>query len=84
MFIVVPKLIHTPIRDNRTNKTVLFFLEVKVIQISIILNQKEFNALRTLANNDLRDPRAQALLIIRNELINKKLIQPEINLIIKK
>lgn len=37
-------------------------------RITIILNDKEKIALRALANNQLRDPRDQAVFIIRREL----------------
>lgn len=49
-------------------------------QISIILEEHEFEALKILAEINLRDPRAQALLIIRNELVQRELIQADSSL----
>lgn len=37
-------------------------------RITLTLNQNEKDALRILAEREFRDPRAQAALIIRNEL----------------
>lgn len=45
-------------------------------RITIKLTDREKNALRTLSENQFRDPRAQAALIIRRELERLQLIEP--------
>lgn len=43
-------------------------------RIFITLNPQELDALRTLAEREFRDPRAQAALIIRVELEKRRLL----------
>lgn len=43
-------------------------------KIAIFLKEPDFDALRTLAESEYRDPRAQAALIIREELTRRGLL----------
>ena len=46
-------------------------------RVSIILNEHENEALNKFAKDNLRDPRSQALLIIRKDLIRRGLLSVE-------
>ena len=48
-------------------------------QLTIILKESQLEALRKLAESNLRDPRSQALLIILTELEKMELISSEID-----
>ena len=51
-----------------------------MIRLTISLREQERTALRALAEQEFRDPRAQAALIIRQELERRGLLPPEIPL----
>lgn len=46
-------------------------------RLTIVLEPDENSALRTLAKNEFREPRAQAALIIRSELERRGLLEKD-------
>jgi hypothetical protein len=46
------------------------------MKITVYLNESEAKALAQLAKNEIRDPRSEVYLLIRNELLRQKLIEP--------
>jgi hypothetical protein len=51
--------------------------EVVVVKIQIALDLPVFRALRLLADEEYRDPRAQASIIIFKELERRGLVEPQ-------
>ena len=47
------------------------------MKITVYLNEEEAKALAQLAKNEVRDPRSEVYLLIRNELLRRKLINPK-------
>jgi hypothetical protein len=48
-----------------------------IVRLQVILEPEEADALLKLASAELREPREQMRLIIRRELVRKRLLQPE-------
>jgi hypothetical protein len=48
-----------------------------MVKFQVSLDQESFKALRSLAENEYRDPRAQAALIIRQELERRGLLESQ-------
>lgn len=46
------------------------------MKITVYLNESEAKALAQLSKNEVRDPRSEVYLLIRNELLRRKLIEP--------
>jgi hypothetical protein len=47
------------------------------MKITVYLNESEAKALTQLAKKEVRDPRSEVYLLIRNELLRQKLIEPD-------